>query len=208
MNKAKLIGTFNIQPEEYMYYLYMPIKLSGDLLYITEQRLHIFDPIIDACVEDYISQYGFEDHDKCYIYLTVKHKHQTKKDHINRSGWHIDGFDPGSSFKEINYLYSSIQPTIYNSSVFNLSEDHEKSMIEMGQQALPENDYSFPDNSLVRVDDTIVHRVGDIIEGNRCFVKVTFSDKRFNLAGNTYNHMLNYKWDMFPRNKTRNVPYR
>lgn len=208
MNKAKLIGSFDIKFDEYCYYLYMPIKLSGDVSYEIEKRLHPFNNIINVCFSDYIREYGFHYYYDSYIYLTVKHKYQTKTDSINRSGWHIDGYDPDSDFKEINYLWSNTQPTIYNSSSFNLSKDHALSLEQMKEQALPENDYTFPDNSLVRVDDTIVHRVGDIIEGNRLFVKVTFSDKKFNLLGNTKNPYLNYNWKMYPRDKTRNVPYR
>ena len=208
MNKAKLIGSFDIQFDEYCYYLYMPIKLAGDFSYKIEKRLDLFIYIIDDCIRDYTKTYGIYNYYDSYIYLTVKHKYQTKTDSINRSGWHIDGYDPDSDFKEINYLWSNVQSTIYNSSSFNLSKDHALSLEQMKEQALPENDYTFPDNSLVRVDDTIVHRVGDIIEGNRCFVKVTFSNKRFNLLGNTRNYLLNYNWKMYTRDKTRNVPYR
>jgi hypothetical protein len=40
----------------------------------------------------------------------------------------------------------------------------------------------------------------------RRFVKVSLSSHRYNLIGNSHNHLLDYDWQMFPRDAARNDP--
>jgi hypothetical protein len=54
---------------------------------------------------------------------------------------------------------------------------------------------------------TVIHRVATVVEpGMRTFVKITVSDRRFNLIGNTHNYELDYDWEMHPRQVERNDP--
>ena len=100
-----------------------------------------------------------------YAYLTCHNLYQCGKP-FNRPGWHIDGFGTD----DVNYIWSNKQPTVFNHGPFSLSDDDKQSMIDMNNQAKEENNFTFPDCSLVRINSS-VHKVGDLVEGMRCFLK-------------------------------------
>lgn len=53
---------------------------------------------------------------------------------------------------------------------------------------------------------TVVHDVPKIKSpGFRTFIKVSISDKKFNLEGNSHNYSLDYNWKMYSRSETRNT---
>ena len=80
-------------------------------------------------------------------------------------------------------------------------------MLEMEEQAKPENDNTFPDRALVRLNQFVVHRVNPIQkEGMGTFCKITFSKDKYNLIGNSVNPLLDYNWELRPRSRARNVP--
>lgn len=196
---------------EYLYYQYMPIKLSYpentnyyDVInFSIEDRLIPFYGILSDICYDFQSWFGHDRYKESYIYLTLKRQYQKHDCGFNRAGWHSDGF----MSDDVNYIWYSKQPTIFNYSKFNLTQDHEISLQEMNEQALWYNNYTFPNNSILRLDQYNIHKVGPIEEGVRTFLKVTFSKEKFNLEGNTHNYLLNYNWDMKPRKKSRNIPY-
>lgn len=206
----EFLGLFDIKPKEYLYYQYLPIKLAypdtTTKFYLEnieiEERLEPFRYLINFCCEDYKRGISIQDWRYTYVYLTVKNLYQTNKNGFNREGWHSDGF----LSDDINYIWSNSQPTIFNNSKFNLSKDDQKSLDEMGFQAKPENDFTYPVCSLLKLDQYVIHRVGDIQEGLRCFAKVSFSKNRYNLEGNSHNYLLDYNWEMCPRKLTRNIP--
>lgn len=202
----KVVGS-NFKPNpptgEYLYYQDMPIKLSGQNYYKIEQRIHPFSDILNTIISDFIKNFGIDRHIESNIYLTLKRQYQKPSCGFNRHGWHSDNF----MSNDISYIWSDSQPTIFNTSKFNLSQDHKISLQEMNEQALWYNNYTFPDYSILRLDQYSIHKVGEIKEGVRTFMKVTFSDKKFDLEGNTHNYLLNYAWSMRPRNKVRNVPH-
>lgn len=141
-NLPVLIGNFDINCKEMMFYQDMPIKLSnGDTNW--ERRLDIFSGIISSSATDYIEKFGNEKYQDSYIYLSAKHLFQPENQSFNRPGWHSDGF--GSD--DINYIWSNKFPTVFNTSKFNLSNDDKKSMQEMEEQALPENNIVYPEGS-------------------------------------------------------------
>jgi hypothetical protein len=85
--------------------------------------------------------------------------------------------------------------------------DDQVSLSEMEAQALPENDFSYPDNTLVRLNQFNIHRVSEPdVAGLRTFLKVSFSKDKYDLIGNTRNYLLDYNWEMKPRAASRNVP--
>lgn len=196
--ESKLLGLFNVKFTEYAKYQYLPIKLPGGE-FVIEKRLLPFHKLISMCLDDISIYHGNTYIDDKYVYLTVKSEYQRGKA-FNRAGWHIDGFGTN----DINYIWSNIQPTVFNFSHFTLSSNEEESMYEMTEQAKPINDYTYPNNALVRADDS-VHRVGDLVEGHRVFFKLTVSKDLFNALGNSINHELEYDRPNKKRGKERNV---
>jgi hypothetical protein len=194
---------YDIKGDEFLYYLYMPIKLSGTYQVVYEQRLQPFSVMIDDCIKTIISYYGNVGYYHKYLYLTVKRQYQSKECCINREGWHSDGF----MTKDLNFIWSDRQPTVFNYSEFNLSQDEDWSMMDMLNQADPDNDFTFPNKTLLMLDQYCIHRVNpDIVEGVRTFFKLSVSDDKYDLEGNTRNYLLDYDWEMRPRRKERNIP--
>lgn len=198
-NKPVSLGVFDIECNEYMKYQYLPIAMPMQPTRI-EERLGPFLSLIEAAMYDY-ADLNNRDFMASYIYLTVKSEYQRGGCGFNRPGWHIDSYLTDN----IDYIYSNIQPTIFNSGKFNLTKDHEISLQEMKEQAKEENNYTFPSCSLIRVGRA-VHKVADFVEGHRIFVKITFSKEKFNLLGNSHNYLIDYNWDMKERKNSRNHP--
>lgn len=198
----KNIGEFNIDVEEYFSYTYLPIKLANQTHTTVEERLRIFHPIIGRVCCDFVGEYGLDRFVNCNLYLTAKNQYQRKGSGFNRPGWHSDGFGTN----DISYIWSNKQPTIFNSTEFDLSNDDVLSMEEMNQQANPLNDYSYPNNSVLRMDQFSIHKVGEYEEGDRSFIKLCFSEDIYSLKGNAINYELDYTWTYTPRGKERNIP--
>jgi hypothetical protein len=118
-------------------------------------------------------------------------------------GWHCDGF----MTDDINYIWYDCDPTIFNTSEFNLTMDDKISIVEMEEQAKENNNIWFPSGSILRLNQYNVHSVAEIKSGHmRTFVKVSFSTDKYNLIGNSHNYKLKYEWDMKPRQIERNIP--
>ena len=190
--------------KEMMFYQYLPIKMSNSLSTpVYEDRLKYFSRLIQGCEKDFIQNFGLEAYRDHYIYLTVKHQYQLPNCSYNREGWHSDGF----MSDDINYIWSNRFGTEFNFSEFNLTQDHNISLKEMEEQALPENNFIYEDQSLLRLDQFNIHRVQKTEEeGMRTFFKLSFSKEKYNLIGNSHNYELDYKWDMLSREVERNHP--
>jgi hypothetical protein len=201
----EVIGYFFEQDSkrEYFSYQYLPIKMPGQNYYKIEERLWGFTELIEDVIHNYNSRFGVEKYLYSYIYLTVKRQYQKNGCGFNRSGWHSDSY----LSDDINYIWCDKQPTVFNNSKFNLSQDDQLSLDEMFFQAKEENNVIFPLNSILMLNQYVIHQVGEIEEGVRTFVKLTFSDKKFDLEGNSVNYLLDYDWKMRPRNISRNVPH-
>lgn len=199
----KNLGIVNIDCREMMFYQDMPIKMQGWTPFYLENRLEWVRDIINIAFCDFISCFDKEVVSNSYIYLSAKHLYQSKGCSYNRPGWHCDGF----MSDDINYIWSDTLPTIFNTSKFNLSQDDSLSMKEMELQALPENNFSFPEKSLLRLNQYNVHRVADVDrDGLRTFVKISFSKDQYKLIGNAHNYKMDYDWEMKERNAGRNIP--
>lgn len=202
--KPIVIGEFRANCSEMMFYQYLPIKLAGHTKPIMEDRLSCFSELIGMILCDFIGVYGLDKYIESNIYLTAKNLFQKKDCSYNRMGYHSDGF----MTNDINYLWCNKFPTVFNIGEFDITPDDTLSLQDMEEQALPENDISFPENSVVRITQDHIHRVAQVTEdGLRAFVKVSFSTGIFNLKGNSHNYMLNYKWDMIDRALQRNMEY-
>lgn len=198
----KNLGIYHVDVKEFFSYTYLPVKLIGQTELTVEPRLKIFNKLLGRACCDFIGDFGLDRFVGSYVYLTAKHQVQRKGAGFNRPGWHSDGF----LTDDISYIWSNKQPTIFNSSCFKLSKDDILSMTEMEEQAKPENDYWFNNNTLLRLDQFSIHKVGPYEEGKRAFIKICISKDKYNLEGNSINYLLNYEWDFIPRKENRNIP--
>ena len=197
------IGVFQITAEEMMFYQDMPIKLANSTELAIEPRLQVFDKLIGAACCDFIGTFGLDKFVESYVYVSAKRLFQAANLSFNRPGWHSDGF----MTDDINYIWCDCVPTVFNSSNFNLTQDDCLSMAEMEDQATEENNFTYPDFSLLRLNQYVIHRVGvsdkPLI---RTFVKVSVSKDKYDLKGNAKNYLLDYDWEMRERGLNRNVP--
>lgn len=198
-----VIGEYIVKDLEMMFYQYQPIKLIGQTDLFVEDRLKPFNDIIGASCCDFIGTFGLDRFVDSYVYITAKYMYQPPNCSYNRFGYHSDGF----LTDDINYIWCDVCPTVFNSSEFNLTLDDVISMGEMEEQALKENEYVYPDNTLLRLDQFNIHKVAENTVGQfRAFVKLSVSKDKYDLLGNSHNYLLNYKWDMKKRKVERNIP--
>ena len=198
-----------VDSDEMMFYQDMPVKLAGisPQWVKVEERLKPFISLILDCMDDFVTtvlggdEVAFNDYN---VYLSAKRLFISPTSNYNRPGWHSDGF----MSEDVNYVWSDSAPTIFNNSEFTLTQDHYISIDEMNQQADPENNITFPVNTLLRMDQYVIHKVNDEVQeqGIRTFVKVTISKNKYDLKGNTHNYEIPYFWAMRERNAYRNVP--
>lgn len=170
---------------------------------IMESRLDCFKPIIGAACCDFIADFGLNAYGDSYLYITAKNLYQAAGKPFNRPGWHSDGF----MTSDINYIWCDRCPTVFNSSKFELTQDDKISIAEMHDQALLINNFQYPGNTLLRLNQFNIHKCADITEeGMRAFVKLSFSGDRYDLIGNSHNYLIDYDWEMNPRSTDRNIP--
>jgi len=199
----KWLGVHQVECREFMFYQYLPVKLSGHTEMAMEQRLECFRPLLGNIACDYVGYFGLNMFVASYVYVTAKRMYQMPGCPINRPGWHSDGFGTD----DINYIWSDCCPTVFNNSNFVLSDDDEQSMRDMARQADESNNVMHPDGSLLRLDSRCIHRAADCrAQMLRTFLKVSFSPDRYDLAGNSRNHLLKYDWPMRERRDVRNTP--
>lgn len=192
----KIIGEFDLEATEMCYVQYLPIALPRGQFAIPD-NLKWVQPLLDAIHQDYSVRYN--DH----VYLTVKHIYVSGSDCGNRPGWHSDGFGTD----DINYIWCDSNPTEFAIQHFDLSSDCDKSMKEMEQQFIVGSEIVYPIKTLLRLDQSVIHRTPSRCEpGYRTFVKISVSKHRYNLKGNAHNYLLDYDWDMVERKVERNHP--
>lgn len=169
----------------------------------TESRLDVFSDILGVISCDFVGLRGLDEFVNSYMYLTVKNKIVSPECYFNRSGYHIDGY----GIDDINYVWSDSCPTEFNFGEFNLSEDDDTSLLEMDSQARESNIHTYDNNTLLRLDSTVVHKVAKPLSiSPRCFLKVSFSKSQYNLSGNSHNYLFDYNWEMKERKIERNQP--
>lgn len=216
--KPSVIGSFHPRLSRLLggkKFQYLPVKLSQRGTHqhprldhtdriIRPDELADFDAIISKACSDFVGTFGLNRFLDSFVYVTAKVKQLKVGEYANRPGWHCDGF----MTKDINYVWTS-SPTLYNFSEFNLTQDDQKSMEEMEQQALHENNYEYYDSLLLRLDQYVVHRSQAAeYDQFRSFIKISFSEDVYNLEGNSRNSKLNFFPVFRPRLPTRNIPQR
>lgn len=198
------LGLIDLSPREMMFWLYCPIKVPGDWAVTVPQNLRQFMPIIAAVSAD-CSINRWRD---SYVYLTAKRLHISPENPGNRPGWHSDGF----LTDDLNYIWSDSNPTLFwvSEKLVSFTQDHQVSLGEMASvEADREAHCIFPDRHLLRLDQTVIHRVADVLApGIRTFVKVSVSSDKYDLIGNSVNHLLDTGFAYSEREQGRNMPAR
>jgi hypothetical protein len=196
----KDLGEIELYPLEVMYYLYLPVSLPGMPNWKTPRQLLFLDPLLEKVANDSPGRFQTE-----YVYATVKRMFVGGGVTANRPGWHADGF----MTDDLNYVWYDCVPTVFNCSAFKITPDHHKSLEEFEAQALTANNVIYPDKRLLRLDQSVVHKVGDADKQvMRTFVKISISKSKYNLQDNSHNYELDYNWPMFNRAGVRNDPHR
>lgn len=195
------VGLVDIAPSEMLFWLYCPIKLPNSLNIVVPPNLRQFADIIEACWQDCDD----ETWHARYVYLTAKTIWVTNENPGQRRGWHADGF----MTDDINYIWYDSEPTVFwaPSELRAFPQEHRASMLEMEHAAAvwPEACRTYPVKHLLRLDQTVIHRVGDFEKsGMRSFVKLSVSRHPFNLVGNSINHELAPDWNYAQRSVERN----
>lgn len=194
------LGVVDLAPVEMMFWLYCPIKMPGKVHMTIPDNLQQFTPLLaqvrDDCREIWRDR---------YVYLTAKTLWVTPENPGNRPGWHSDGF----MTDDLNYVWSDRDGTLFwvPIDLMDFTQDHEVSLGEMGGIASFGPTKTYPDKSLLRLDETVIHRVNDFKgAGMRSFVKISVSRHKYNLVGNSINHLLPNDWYFAPRAAERNHP--
>lgn len=188
----KDLGVVLATCEEMMHYQCLPIKLVDTAEYRIPRRLMWVKPMLDRIIFP---------HNK-YVYLTVKNTFITKGFSGRRPGWHSDGF----LTNDINYIWSDCLPTEFAIQEFSIDENCKDSIRQFEEQVLLENIEHYENKSLLELNPSVIHRPAPntYIEGIRAFVKITVSEDKHNLCGNSHNYLLDYDWPMNPRHENRN----
>lgn len=207
MNYGKpptVIGQYDLDWQEYMHYMYLPVVVpcvhSSPIGRVRlPERLRFLWPLLSAVLHE---EKGCEGR---YVYVTARRGFAVPGNPLNRPGWHTDGF--GTS--DVNYIWTDAYPTRFAVQPFSgIIEDHIISMAQFENQTRAGRVHSYPLKSLLRLDSEVVHSVPEIPApgGERGFVKISVSESRYNLAGNSHNYLFDYDWKMWSRDEIRNDP--
>lgn len=215
----ELQGTFTPDFHEYLHYMYLPIIIPDDsdgadgsysrpksLLHLDialPKRLEFARPMIEHAITEERMRGNEWDH----VYLTARRGFATPGNPLNRPGWHSDGFGT----EDINYVWTDRYPTLFAVQKFeNITDDHIDSIAAFEEQIDPASVITYGDRILMRLDPYVIHAAPEIPApgGERSFLKVSFANSRYNLLGNSHNHLLDYDWKMHTREAVRNDPAR
>lgn len=201
-NPPKDCGQIEVENDQHMIYLYLPISIEGSDVKIP-RRLKPFKALVNAAFYEAGKHYSWSDMHKLNVYLTVKCQWVTESAPGNRPGLHADGY---GSNGDINFIWADLNPTEFAVQDFvNIPDDDFESMAEMERQLDPSKIVTYPDKTLLMLDESVVHRVGPAKSGMRTFVKISFSKHKYNLKGNSINYDLDYDWKYYDRSDVRNV---
>lgn len=197
------LGLIDISPAEMMFWMYTPISLPGMDRYVLPDNLKQFAPIVSEAKWDEIERFT-----DGYVYLTAKTLWVEGSYIGNRPGWHSDGF--GSD--DLNYIWADRAPTEFIKSDTPLSPDCDESMRQMAaigkMHEIAGRIFTYADRHLLKLDQRVIHRSpATFPAGMRTFVKVSISQDRYDLVGNSRNHGLpGSAWPLVPRRLERNHP--
>ncbi len=192
------VGFVDAPTDEMLFWMYCPISLPGSDMTILPRNLRQFKPITAAAEAFEGARYK-----NSYVYITAKTLWVSGEYIGNRPGWHSDGFGTD----DINFIWYDRAPTEFIEDSFTLPDNCADSIVIMTERAEGKELVTYPDKHLLRLDPTVVHRCPvDFAPGLRTFVKISISDDRYDLLGNSINHELAVHWNLVPRSCERNHP--
>lgn len=197
----ELCGQMNIQCDEMMFWMYLPVKIPNRSVPIVPTQLQHARELL------YFIAQREERWRESYVYLTFKTVYATKSNPGNRPGWHSDGFGTD----DINYIWYDRAPTEFYGAreEFELPPECDDAIAEMTRRAEKSMDiFCYPPKEVIRLTPANIHRVSSIMEpGMRTFIKVSISRHKYNLLGNSINYQLpETHWPLLPREGERNHP--
>jgi len=196
---------------EVMYYLYLPVRMrdvdiGGQMTIRLPRNVSSVLPMIETA----ICREELRGRSWRYIYLSARKGWATPDNPLNRPGWHCDGF--GSP--DMNYIWWSGPGTRFAVGNFPpISDDHIISMQQFEElldiRGNPpwsgRKTVTYPAKHLYQIDRYVVHATPQLTEGcMRQFVKISFSNERYNLYNNSHNYLFDYDWPMVDRELVRN----
>lgn len=196
------LGLVDISPVEMMFWMYLPVSVAGSPLLHLPDNLSQFAPIMGRVFDDAGDRWRDQ-----YVYLTAKTLWVEGSYIGNRPGWHSDGFGTD----DVNYVWCDRAPTefIEVPGGFTLPDDCADAMARMSRRATTSEIVTYPDKHLLKLTPAVIHRPPvAFAPGMRTFVKVSISKDRYNLEGNSVNHLLQERWPLIPREAERNHPAR
>ncbi len=194
---------------EVMYYLYLPVFMVGAMrrdgqTLMLPPNVECLRPLIDrATVCEMRAKRTFR-----YIYLSARKGWATPDNPLNRPGWHCDGFGTD----DMNYVWWKGPGTRFAPGMFgDVPTDPVESLKYFSELADYEHAYrrinvsTPPEGHIYRIDPFVVHAT-PLIETPcwRQYVKVSFSNHRYNLENNSHNYLFDYDWPLTPREDVRN----
>lgn len=207
-------SVFIPQWDEFMHYLYLPIHMpeheipEGQTLgFRVPERLAFLRDAIDRACIDYVVALGGNLND-VYVYVTARRGFATPDNPINRPGWHCDGFGTD----DINYVWFDRFPTLVAHQRFErISKSHITSARQFENQAWEGAIRELMEYTIYRFSPYVVHAApcGSIPAHGamRSFLKISISEHRYNLIGNSHNYLFDYDWPMHDRSDVRNDPH-
>lgn len=197
----KVVGTYPLENlNEYMHYLYLPIKMGIRGRLRVPANLKNFEPMFAWCVNFGPRMYE-------YAYVTARKGYATPDNPLNRPGWHCDGFGTD----DYNFIWWKGAGTRFAVQPFaHIDNDHVASLKQFDFQVEPNAICAYREGTVLGLSPYVVHATplirapGEI----RQFIKVSLSDHQYNLKDNSHNYLFDYKWEMKDRNLMRNDPHR
>lgn len=178
---------YDVDDLEYCNIVYMCIKNINESTYhIPDNISQLVDSVISSI--NVLSHYMYDNDYRYYCYLTIKKMYVQPNGVGNRDGWHIDGFKSDQH----NFIWFDHIPTEVSIGEFELTNDHDKSLIEM-RDANHDNIIQLDCNTLYDLDQNIIHRPNINNSDKsilRTFIKITYSKELFNCFGNAWNYKL------------------
>lgn len=196
-------GAFeHINLNEVMYYLYLPVCMPECSEIRLPPNIECLRPMIQHAQLRHMDEFG-------YHYVSARKGWATPDNPLNRPGWHCDGFGG----PDMNYVWWSGASTRFwvgdlrNEENRDISADQLKSMEEFEFLAtmFPRHIETRPAKHLYQLDRYTIHATPELTEGQmRQYVKISFSNERYNLYGNSHNYLFDYDWPMVDRETVRN----
>lgn len=175
--------------------LYLPVCDFEKSIYTLRPELDVLKPLIYSALDNHKGRHR-------YLYLSVNKDFYNIGDTQKRPGWHVDGYKTDDE----NYIWSDREPTEYIELEYLDTElSHEKSLEYFKDLAKGKNIKRLKSNTLYMLGK-FIHRTPTIRSpGVRTFVKLSFSNHRYNLVGNAVNK-INKNWKFYDREVVRNCP--